>query len=364
MTVRIEPIEDVSAFLEDWRRLYANTEAPSFYLSPAWIEAWLAGKPADAVVFSVSIGQAESPVLLGAVGLSPRRSPPIIGPREARCLEFGDNALDAIYIEFNDFLVARAADGAALRSEAATALFSTLRPADAFVFRNARRGLCDAVGTAAERAGMRARIVAETPTFQCDLAAMRKAGKHFLDSLNGSAKEQIVRSMRLYKERGALRFEIANTAAERRDVYARIKALHVLTWKRRGKPGVYANPDFSAFHDRLMEAAPETVSLCLIYAGEEIIGGLHNFIHGGRVLNYQSGFCYEDDNRLKPGLVSHALAAQHYLDAEYAVYDLLAGEARYKRALGSEGERLSTVAVERSGFRSALRRMKALARRF
>ncbi|MFQ5563498.1 MAG: GNAT family N-acetyltransferase [Parvularculaceae bacterium] len=366
MIARIDPVADRTAFLEAWRRLYAAADAPSFYQSPAWFAAWLAGKPGGVTVYALRIEQEESPALMAAFGLSDQRRPPLIGARQACCLEFGDPARDAVYVEFNDFLVAGGVDGAELRREAAAALFLTLKEADVFVFKNARPMLMEAVGEAANAARLKACVINTTPTFQGDLAAARPAGG-FLKTVKGSAQEQVSRSMRLYSARGDLRIEAAQTAEERRAAYARIKALHAATWARRGGSGVYANPAFAAFHERLMQAAPEAVSLCTIFAGDDIIGGLHNFIHRDRVLNYQSGFRYEDDNRLKPGLVSHTLAAQHYLDAGYNVYDFLAGKARYKKSLGAEGETLSTVVIERPGVRakvrSGLKRLKAAAGR-
>lgn len=361
MTMRIEPITDRNAFMEAWRRLYDHADAPSFYLSPAWVGAWTRSCPDGASLYQMIIEENGAPVLLGAIGL-PARRPPLIGVRSAHFLECGDEALDAIYVEFNDFLIRKGEGGEELRRRAAKALFEKLTGADQFIFRNARPALCSAVIAAAEDAGLRAHPVNAQPAFECDLAAARRTDGDFLKTLKGSVCGQISRAVRLYRVRGELRIDVAETEIDRRLAFERIKDLHAKSWARRGRAGVYANAALSSFHERLMRASPEAVSLCTIFAGDEIIGGLHNFIHNDRVLNYQSGFRYEADNRMKPGLVSHALAAQYYLDAGYAVYDLLAGEARYKRSLSAVGESLSTVIAERDNprirFRAALKRVK------
>ena len=57
----------------------------------------------------------------------------------------------------------------------------------------------------------------------------------------------------------------------------------------------------------------ESCDLFSVFAGEQRVGVLYNFNHGGCVMNYQSGFRMETDNQLTPGFVCHALACQHYL---------------------------------------------------
>ena len=60
--------------------------------------------------------------------------------------------------------------------------------------------------------------------------------------------------------------------------------------------------------------------------GDRVAGYLYNFVHRGWVAAYQSGFDFGDDaDRLRPGLVSHALAIEHYRRAGVRVYDFLGG---------------------------------------
>ena len=71
-------------------------------------------------------------------------------------------------------------------------------------------------------------------------------------------------------------------------------------------------------------------------------------MYNGDVSVYQTGFLYEADPRLKPGLVSHALCIQRHLDAATAVYDFMAGEARYKANLGKSGPEMAYLLAQRS----------------
>jgi CelD/BcsL family acetyltransferase involved in cellulose biosynthesis len=74
---------------------------------------------------------------------------------------------------------------------------------------------------------------------------------------------------------------------------------------------------------------------------------LYQFRHKGHVYSYQSGFHYERDNRLKPGLVSHRLAIEHSLSAGDAVYDFLGGDDRYKRSLATHGGQLFWLTLQK-----------------
>jgi CelD/BcsL family acetyltransferase involved in cellulose biosynthesis len=67
-------------------------------------------------------------------------------------------------------------------------------------------------------------------------------------------------------------------------------------------------------------------------AGSTILGYLYNLVVGDRVFSYQSGFDYRHAD-LKPGIITHVMAIDHYLAGNVATYDLLEGESQYKRSL-------------------------------
>lgn len=71
-------------------------------------------------------------------------------------------------------------------------------------------------------------------------------------------------------------------------------------------------PRIPALHEDLIArgVADGIVRISRTMAGEPTIGVLYNFVHDGLVLNHQSGFLYESDNRLKPGLVSLVLSVE------------------------------------------------------
>ena len=55
----------------------------------------------------------------------------------------------------------------------------------------------------------------------------------------------------------------------------------------------------------------------------------------------------ETDNRARPGIVSHILAADYYAEQGYDTYDLLGGGDHYKSTLAQEGDTLASLCVTR-----------------
>jgi CelD/BcsL family acetyltransferase involved in cellulose biosynthesis len=77
--------------------------------------------------------------------------------------------------------------------------------------------------------------------------------------------------------------------------------------------------------------------LVRIGSADRAIGYLSNFRYRGQIYAYLSGFLYDADPKLKPGLVSHALCIETHLRGGAAIYDFMAGDNRYKASLGVPG---------------------------
>ncbi len=323
---------DRGAALDAWSRCY---DGGDFFHAPPFVTTWLA-HAGD----TVRLLRAEG--AMAFVGIS---------GRTAWFGETGRADFDRLYVEYQDFLLGPGA-GEAAREAGLDALIDGAPEVSEFVFRNARPLLADACRRAAGRRGLDLRILRTQPTFQVDL----KAG----DSLSASLRAKIRRSLRRYEERGPVAITVAASPAERAGAFRDLLALHEPYWRARGEPGAFADANLRAFHERLIAEAPGATDLLRVTAGAETIGILYNFIAGGRVSNYQSGFRPETDNQFTPGFTAHSLAIDHYRRAGLSIYDLMAGEADYKRRLAREGETLTSLVIER---RSALQRMKSLARR-
>lgn len=342
--VVINKLDSAEAFLRRWSALYASAENVSFYQSPAWMEAWLAMAASVCDLYVAEAHEGGALAMAGVFGLGARR-PPLLGLREIRLQETGDPAIDAIYVEYNDFLAAKGADPA-LRARLVVAVLDAFADADSIVIRNVRAGLAQAVREVA--GGWHVKVLREQPTYVVDLETIRRNGGDVFDAFSASLRTKINRAVKGYETCGVLSVRVDSTPEAHKMAWRRMVELHEARWQ--GK-GAFANDAFIAFHQKLQALAPDACQLLEVLCGEETIGVLYNFIHDGRVLNYQSGFRLEADNKLTPGFVSHALACRHYLNAGMKTYDLLAGEADYKTRLGEQAETLTSLALERPSWR-------------
>lgn len=341
---------DAADLARAWAALYAQSEE-NFFLSPAWMTTWLGVAPPDVELHALRVFDDLNGLhALALIGVPPRRS--FLHPRQARLHETGEEALDRIYVEYSDLLAPREApDG--VRDSALDCLFAELGSVDEFVFRNVRPALAEAIRRIAAARRLTVRTLLTQPTFAMHLAAPPDGD--VFSSFSASLRAKIRRSIRRYEERGPVELRPARDASERAVAWTELARLHAETWARRGEEGVFKNPELVRFHDRLIERHPTAIDLLRLTVGGETIGVLYNFRTANRAYNYQSGFRYEADNQLTPGLMAHALAAAHYRNEGVSTYDLMAGEADYKRRLGAETETLESLVVERPSWRIGLR---------
>jgi len=313
--IGLERVDDFGAVARRWQALESEADC-GFFRSWTFLGCLAEARFAGARLLSVREGgQDVALALLGG------------GRRGGWLNETGDVARDAVFIEHNGLLV-RSGCAAVV----GPALAHAVRVAGPVVL----SGVDDTTLAAARGAGwLELRQTRFAP--RVDLLA---CGEDFLATLSANARAQIRRSMRLF---GAdLGLARAETLAEAQGFFAEMVEVHQAAWQRRGRPGAFADAGMRRFHAALIERGfPRgEVDLLRVAAGGRHIGTLYAFVRDGRVMSYQSGFCYGDDKREKPGLVCHALAIMHYAAKGYRVYDFLGGGDRYKTSLAQDGEML------------------------
>jgi hypothetical protein len=197
------------------------------------------------------------------------------------------------------------------------------------------------------------------------LSALRGQQPDFLQTLSSNTRQQIRRSLRQYERAlGATpAVELASSTAQALAWFDELTTLHSARWLDHPDGGAFTSAAAREMHRQLIAERPAAMQPCgdvgvhilRVHAANQTIGMLYNLVKDGQVSFYQSGLKYEADNKLKPGLVSHALAIQCYLDAGFDEYDFLAGEAtpsQYKVSLGSETRRLTWLELYRPGIKS------------
>ena len=356
-----------------WRDLEAHSNC-EFFLSWDWIGCWIAE---TGIALQLIVGRASgSVVLLGLLVPTERRGHvPLHIP--GACLHTtGDPDQDVITIEYNGFLTARECPGhnPGMTEDAAIRFLLDRHPGstdiDELHLRNVASPYVQA-SDAAEPAVLR-ELVWSKPSWRVDLDAIRASGQSYIDTIGANTRQQIRRSMRLYERQGKLVATRARDVPEALEFLDGLKSLHQPYWIGRGEPGAFAFPFFERFQRRLIETCHPHggVELIRIACGDTAIGYLYNLVYRRQIYSYQSGFLFDADPKLKPGLVSHCLCIEMHEREADGVYDFMAGNNRYKANLGSPGPDMNYVVLRRPtvpirlemGLRTLRDRVRMLAR--
>jgi CelD/BcsL family acetyltransferase involved in cellulose biosynthesis len=338
-----------------WRALEAG--APSYFQTWGWISTWLARLPAGEAPSLAVIGPDASP--RAACFLSRRRlvRHGFVSSRALFLNTTGDPRLDDLTIEHNAVLRDPASPltlgelVAALPGDWDELFLPALSPA---AFPGSAVG--EAVG------GVTVQVERTSNAPFVDLAQVRSAPGGYLSLLGSGTRAQIRRAQRKF---GALALEVATELPQAQDIYTELVALHGASWRSRGQPGSFADAWFDGFHRALIvdRFAHGEIQLCRIRAAGATIGCLYNYVWGGRVHFYQSGFASFDDPHLKPGYVCHVEAVQHAAAAGHRIYDFLAGATQYKESLSTGAAPLTWARVQRPLARFAVEKQLGAWRR-
>jgi CelD/BcsL family acetyltransferase involved in cellulose biosynthesis len=334
--VRLELVDPHSPRVE---RVWNSLACPSYFLSWGWVENWLACLPRE-VTPPLAIWNSGATAAFLARRLAVRHH--VVASRALHLNVTGVPRFDELWIEYN---------GVAGAEPTLAELVAELpRGWDELVLPGVR---AEAFGgmAAGDRGGYRVVVARHVPAYYVDLARVRAGG--FLPLLSGQTRSQIRRAQ---KTAGPLEVEVAGDVRRAIAIYDELSELHGVQWRAKGMVGAFADPWFDRFHRRLVATrfAAGEIQLVRVRAGGTTLGCLYNLVWQGRVLQYQTGLRMTDDARAKPGFVCHTAAIEHSAAAGLAVYDLLAGDMRYKKSLSTGLDWLSWCVVQRPRLRFAL----------
>ena len=355
--VPLPPEHDLAAI---WTELEARSDR-SFFLSWTWIGTWLS--MIDCRPELLVAHRHGDIVGLGLMRARRKTRHGLLPIWTVFLNQTGDDHQDVITIEYNDVLADRRYH-APVRQACLRFLIDHGRFGGRKAGEVVLGGIEGKLQNPIERLGRPVHERAAAGSAFVDLKALRHDGKPFLQGLKTSTARRVRRSLALYRDRGPLELRTAGTVDEALAFLDRCGAFHQTRWTARGKPGAFAYPFFVDFHRRLIRTALPLgqVELVEVAAAGEPIGYLYNFLDRGRVSYYFSGFRFEDDNRLKPGLVCHTLCIERHLERGMDVYDFMAGDQRYKLELGQPGPEIVSFAIQRPNWmltaERPLRRLK------
>ena len=358
MKRRIAPFVNASPLPQWWRPLFEASGNDSVFLSPAWMEAFIAVYGPDFEGSWVH-WEADGHVVAGC--LLVERVVRIKNiPFRSQFLNATGHASSPIPLaEFNDVLHlsthgdAVAADLASLLRERSWSrlLLSGHEPHSV-----AGRVLAHVGGLHAEQRSRPARYV--------DLAALGE--RPFETTLTGKSGTHLRRNRREYETAlGDIGVRRATDLDEALGFFGQMRDLHLARWNSLDKSTSLATDAVVDFHHRVIRSlfASGGVDLLRVGSAERPVGFLYNFVVHGKVAMFQSGFDYEPSSRRSPGLLTHALAIEHYRQRGLREYDFLSGDAQYKRTLSNGARDLlwTTVYRDRPWIRMLLaaRRLRA-----
>jgi CelD/BcsL family acetyltransferase involved in cellulose biosynthesis len=355
--VSVESLRDLTDIETSWKDLESRADHP-FYLSWLWIGTWLRHLP-EGTDPHVVIARASDTIV--GLAIVCRRGIWRLGPRgRTRWLlnETGDPQFDRLFIEHNGILAERSSADP-IATACLEALTRRLRRSDELVLSGLDVDIETVARRAACSAGLRAEVrVADTAPW-VDFAQVLRCGGDYRALLGRNTRQALSRAMRLYAERGPIEHRIMETTSDALAAFNELISLH---WSRWGRKGPFGNPGFRSFHEDLIASGVPmgAVRISRTQVGDRTIGVLYNFVHRGHVFNYQSGFLYEEDARLKPGLVSHVLAIEDSFLRGERSYDFGAGPAGHKSRLANAESAMTWISVGKDNLE---RRIEAEVRR-
>lgn len=343
--VTLEPLPELDKLQDIWIGLEERANC-SFFLSWTWIGSWLPTISQHPELLVARVGT--EVVGLGMVLTRMVMRHRVMPVWTLFLHQTGDPSEDIITIEYNDVLADRQIEQD-VREACLRFLVQRQSVGRRRIGELVLGGLHEALSEDIKKLDRPCRELASIGSARVDLAALRRAGKAYQDSLRSSTARRLQRSISLYQARGNIELSSASSVEEALQFFDLAGSLHQERWIAKGHPGAFAYPFYIDFHRRLIRAAfPKGhVELLRVQVGGKPIGFLYNFLYRRKVYYYFSGFRFEDDNRLKPGLLCHRLCIEQHLSNGMDVYDFMGGEQRYKLELGQPGPRIIAMAVQR-----------------
>jgi CelD/BcsL family acetyltransferase involved in cellulose biosynthesis len=357
--VSLSVIEDLQSLERKWTALEPNASC-SFFQSWGWIGSWVGALPIRLRPKLLEVWLGDRVVALALLGNQEIRRHRLISSNAFFIAETGDRCFDCLTVEHNGFLLDSKLSAEALRQGIARLTTSSTRWDELFISAVTSKNVCDYVDSA-EYAHLCTFIAQRKPYYYVDCDNVRNSGCDYLSTLSRNTRAQIRRAMRAYEENGPISVVVADSLELAEQYFEKLRDLHQRHWESKDFPGAFGSTFARDFHRRLIrnrfsKAEVQLVSIC---AGDAAIGYLYNFVFRGVVYNYQSGFCYSEDARLKPGLVSHCCAIQHNIDVGMRTYDFLMGSQRFKQSLASNEDEMLWLVLQRPRLRFRVEQVAA-----
>lgn len=330
--------EQLTYIADEWLKL-EKLSSKSFFTSWKWIGCWLKMVNYDTNLITVY----EHNQVVGMAFFSiHKENRTFYSTNQLWINRTGKQNFDQIWSEYNDILCPRGREWS-IRTVVLDYLTAEYPFVDEFVLGVSRQEISETPCST----NLFPRTIWETKSYSTTLKPEFGCLDNYLATLSKNTRHQIRRSIKLLNKKGDVKLKRADSLEEALRMLSDAGKLHRLRWKG-GKSG-FNNSRFRDFHHELIKR--NFSSGCIDILSLSVNGTpacfLYNFIHHGYVYFYLSGIKYEDDNKLKPGLVAHALAISLYAGEGKTTYDFMGGRGQYKASLCSNEETLLITSFQR-----------------
>ena len=181
-----------------------------------------------------------------------------------------------------------------------------------------------------------------------DFNKIRKDNDDYNTHFSKSLKNDIRRCEKIYVEKyGNIKLERPENVTQAQNWLQELGKLNKVRFKNKGVNSAWDYPELVRMHRAFLnrQFSAQNVEIIRLCVGTTPIGYLYNFIYRGVVSFYMSGFRYEDDNRLIPGLLTHSYTIRdHFLNGKN-IYDFMAGDQSYKYRMSTNTINLDYISI-------------------
>lgn len=355
--LNVTSIERYEGLSSDWITVESSSNE-TFFLSWNWINNWLESYSPKVDVLTVRFeGNLVGIALLCRSEFSQANR---FNSKRLHINQTGDSRLDQIWTEYNGILSSIGHE-ASVRLLMLPYLVSNYASWDELHVGAVTEELARSMS---ESSGLSRIDMWQSPSYGVNLKRLKDNKLSYLDSLSRNTRYQIRRSIKLYGSDGPFALHFASSQEQAISYFNEIAPFHIAKWGTGEGQSGFTNPHFVKFHKNLISNTFHLgcIDLIKITSGERVLGYLYNFIYRDCVYFYLSGLVTENDAKLKPGLSAHSQVIQHYLDNDFAFYDFMGGDDRYKSSLGEKHAQLYQIALQKNlakfKIESCLRKLK------
>lgn len=191
----------------------------------------------------------------------------------------------------------------------------------------------------AEDIGYSVNIYKKVRSALVDFEPIRSQNLHYDEHFSKSLKNEISRSEKLYTQKyGTLKLEKPGNVTQAHNWFQELGKLNKSRFEKKNLKSAWDYPDLLCMHRAFLnrQFSCGTADIIRLCAGTTPIGYLYNFIYRGVVYFYMCGFRFEDDNKFKPGILTHYYALDYYFKKNLKSYDFMAGDQPYKYRMATD----------------------------